>query len=374
MLRRAILLVLGLVLGLATGVPALVAQGPPSPSKVAEAIAALEPLRGDPKAPPEKLALLGVLYLETGRPAEALAVLEPLARAPGANARVLLHAGRAALATGDETKGDDFLTRSVAAAPDSPARRELGLLRGGQGRNEEAYELLCPWCSEHQEDLEACRGAVALALRLDRLAEAEELLAKLPRERPGVRLLWVELLLRREDGPGALAMVEPLLAKHPPVMAADVTRVAADAYLRNGRPGDAVALLTGKAGQDPRLALLLGRAHFQTGDPERALGALAPFAAPLAASPSPAPGSGSGSGSELGLLLEYGRVLVTLGRAAEAVPVLIRLTEWDPAEAQGWQLLGQALAMSGRRAEAEAALAEFQRLARARDDAAEPRP
>ena len=90
-------------------------------------------------------ALLGVLYLEVGRPQEALHRLGPLADRHEADAAVLYNAGRAAGAVGQTATAESFFERSLALVPLSQAGRELGLLHGHQGRTFEAYRLLRPW-------------------------------------------------------------------------------------------------------------------------------------------------------------------------------------------------------------------------------------
>lgn len=325
------------------------------------AIGILEPLAGDAATSPVAKSLLGALYVETGRPADALAILAPLAEAKDADPALLYNAGRAALALGKEEAAEGYFRRSVAASPVSPAGRELGLLLGKHKKTFEAYKLLRPWALSHPDDEEARMAATLLALQLGRAPEAKKLLEGLPADEPRVRLLRGQLLLATGDPPGALKLLEPLLADHPPEMDRDVRRVLAEAYTLTGRSASAVDVLSGKVGDDPSLTVLLAQAQYQKGDVEGALATLEPWAKKLL--------DEGGVDSRVpdrrlagGIVLEYGRDLVTLGRAKEAVPVLEKATHLEPGEKQGWQLLGQALAAVGRRDEAKEALARFQKL------------
>src|SRR5215210_3783006 len=119
------------------------------------AIALLEPLEGKKDAHPAVLSLLGTLYLEAGRPKESLALLGPIAES-GAAGPVILHtAARAALAAGQQAKAGTYLEKAVEKAPGSSAARDLGLLRGSEGRIDESYRLLFPWVKAHPDDQEA---------------------------------------------------------------------------------------------------------------------------------------------------------------------------------------------------------------------------
>src|SRR5258706_14970927 len=96
-------------------------------SDYAGALALLAPFRNDPGASARVLSLLGVLYLETGKPADALAVLKPLADPVTAEPAVLYNAGRAAIALGQPKVAETYFARSMKAAPQgSPGMRELG--------------------------------------------------------------------------------------------------------------------------------------------------------------------------------------------------------------------------------------------------------
>lgn len=348
--------------------PAAQAPGPPplsqhgrgalarlQQSDLPGAIATLEEAAGE--ATPADLALLGTLYLEAGRPGRALQVLGPLAEAEGADAAVLFNAGRAALRLGQQGAAASYFERSLALAPDSPAGRELGLLRGGHGETVEAYRLLRPWALAHPDDVEARVAAAAAALILERPLEAEPLLQGLPEENPRIALLRGQLLLEKGDPPAALAIFEPLLATSPPEIAGDLRRLAADAYIDVGRSAEAVRLLAGSA-DDPRAALLLAEAQHRTGQAAAAVATLEPFARGILEGPPQAP-------AELvpQLALDLGRMLAAAGRPAEALPYLEHVTRLDPENSVAWKSLGDALVAAGRRDDAVQALQRFRELA-----------
>ncbi len=335
--------------------------------QIEPALVLLEAIRKTGEAPPQALAVLGALYLETDRAPEALVVLEPLAAAADADPAVLYNAGRAAAATGDPRRAVDYLWRSVQREPASPARRELGLLLGRLEQHQEAYASLRPWALAYPGDHEARRAAAVLAVELDRPLEAEELLAGLSEDDPGVRLLWAQTLLRKSDPLGAIGYLKPLLnqtnGKTPAALDDDVRRTAAAAYVLIGEAGRAVELLREHA-DNPGTALQLSSAHFQSGDLEQALATLEPFAPNLAGAQARAPWTAL----DQELILEYGRLLSTAARHQEAIPYLRLATQLQPERAPAWQALGQALAAAGQRAEAQAALQRFAQLNQAKTD------
>lgn len=321
------------------------------------AIELLEEGRDAGAATPVDLALLGTLYLETGRASEAMATLGPVAGSAEADPAVLYNAGRAALAVGLQETAIGYFERSVQQAPGSPAARELGLLRGAQGQITEAYRLLRPWAMQNPDDLEARLATLAAALQLGRPSEAEPLLEGLPEDDPRIRLLRGQFLSLTGDLPGAIEALEPLAESLPAEMRGDVLRLLADNYIDVGRAADAQGLLDGRVGQDPRLALLLAEAQYKEGETEAALTTLAPFAEPIltlerATGP-----------IVFQLALNYGNSLATAGRAADAVPYLELATRLDPQDQLGWKGLGDALRRLGRRDEAVAALEKFRSLA-----------
>jgi predicted Zn-dependent protease len=359
--------------------PAFAQTPPPAPpdntvveiqgENLEEAIKALEPLRNDPKAPPQQLALLGVLYLETGRIKEAQAILAPLADPPSADPAVLYNAGRAALAAGQREKAETYFERSVAKAPGSPSARELGFMRARQERSAEAYRLLRPWAMAHATDLEARIAAALLALQFERLPDAELLLSDLPQNHGGVRLLWAQLLVLKGQGAAALEMLQPVVEKHVPEMEADLARTLGDAYLLNGQAAEAIKALEGKVGRDPRAALILTRAYDQNGDPENAYKTAGPFAESLLAAAKA--GNAPSGPYAAGLLLEYGRLLLAAGQGAKALPALERVVVLQPDQKLAWQLLGQAHSAAGDKEKAQKALANYQALTAAELPAAE---
>jgi Flp pilus assembly protein TadD len=323
------------------------------------AIATLEPFRTDPRTPPPALALLGALYLEAGRPGDTLAVLEPLVQAEEADPGALYNAGRAALALGREEAAERYLERSVEREPDTPAARELGLLRGRQGQLAECYRLLVPWAQQHPDDQEARLAAAHAALALSRVPAAESLLSDLPQSDPAVRLLWGRLLLLKSDPHGAVATLKPLVASGaPPAVELDARRMLAEAHLVLGDSASAVALLEGRAGDDPAVALQLVRAQYQSGDLDAALATLAPFAPALQAGAPSLPAALRGL-----LAAEYGRLLMAASRFDEALVHLRTATDLRPADKEAWLALGQTLGALGRMDEAQATLARFDELA-----------
>lgn len=322
------------------------------------AVELLEPFRERSETPPQVLSLLGILYLESDRPREALEVLSPLTGIEPPQPAVLYHAGRAALAVGELQRAEEYLERSVALEPGTPAARELGLLLGRRGRIAEAYRLLKPWAETHPEDRDARLAAALAAVRLERLPEAEQLLSDLPQDNPRVRLLWGQLLLKRGEPYAAIATLKPLNGAAGEA-ARDAMGTLADAYLAVGESENAVELLQRLTAEreDVALVLKLGQALYQGGELEEALRVLAPHAAALLESEAPEPSVAAG------LAREYGRMLVAAGRHREALPYLRLAVDREPEEKQGWQALGQALAATGATDEAREVLQRFQELA-----------
>ncbi len=334
------------------------------------AIAVLDPLRDAPGASPVALAMLGALYAEIGLPEDALAVLAPIADGEQADPAVLYNAGRAAVQMGRFEQGERYLVRSVAQVPVSPAARFLGLFLGGRGRILEAYQLLGPWVDANPGDEESRRAAAVCALRLRRVPEAEKLLDGLPPDDAPAALLRGELLLQKREPAAAVALLEALADTLPPALEVDWLQLLTSALLETGQSAAAVELLEGRHLAHPKLSLSLARAHYQGGEPAAALVALEPLAGQIleaAASPEAVAGPLAAA-----IVLEYGRLLVAVDRPADAIPALERAAELDRWSAEAWQLQAQALAATGRRPEAEAALARFRELSEARERASVP--
>jgi tetratricopeptide (TPR) repeat protein len=326
---------------------------------LAAAIKKLEDLRKQtPVASPPLLSLLGTLYLQANRPQEALAVLKPLADAPNAEAAVLYNAGRAAYALKQKELWISYLKRAATMAPNSPAARDLGLVFMRQGQVVEAYSLLRHWSMANPQDSEARIAAASLAVQLERPTEAEELLLNLKQDDPAIHLLRGRIQVQKGDGPGALALLEPLLAKHPKGMDLEVRRSLAEAYLLANRPADTVKVLTGKTGNHPALVLLLGRAQHRSGNAAGALATLKPLADKL-----PADASAVGDPRPAaGIAVEYGSLLVEGGRAAEGLPLLEKATHLYPASADAWLALGKAYDAAGRKADAAKARTQAEQI------------
>jgi len=321
------------------------------------AIAKLEELRASGDAPLPALATLGALYVETGRPQEALEVLAPLAEADNAQPAVLYNAGRAAAALGDLELAARYLHRSSKMMPNSPAGREFGLLIARQGFDEDAYAFLRPWALQNPDDTEARLAAALIAVRLERAPDAEQLLSDLPQDDPGVRLLWGQVLLIKGDPWGALSYLKPLLDDSPAAMETDLRRSVAKAYIAVGEASSAIEMLEGRVGDDPSTALQLSLAYYQSGELEAALATLEPFAETVLDSDAE-----TAPRLLIEVALEYGRLMVLVGRREESIPFLRFATRHSPERAQAWQSLGQALAAAGQIEEAQVALARFQEL------------
>ncbi|HKV10367.1 MAG TPA: tetratricopeptide repeat protein [Thermoanaerobaculia bacterium] len=328
---------------------------------LAGAVQKLEPIRRDASANPRLIALLGTLYLQVNRPQDAFDVLKALADAPEADPAVLYQAGRAALLVGQTPIGNQYLVRSLEKEPSSPAARDLGILMSRTGKVVEAYSLLRPWVLRNPTDADARILAASLAVQLERPEEAEQMLSGMPENDPALQLLRGRVRVQKGDGPGALALLKPVLANHPANVDLEVRRAAAEAYLLAGQPAEAVKLLEGKTGSVPSLVLLLGKAQHKAGNTAAALATLKPLADKLPDDPAkvgdPRPA--------VGVAVEYGSLLVAGGRAAEAVPVLEKATRLFPGSRDAWQGYAQALDAAGRKAEAQTARAKTEEIAKA---------
>ena len=320
----------------------------------------LKAIEKDPAVTPPLLSLVGALYLEVGRPKDALAVLKPMADPEDSQPAVLYNAGRAAVAAGDVDTGRIYLTRSVIKQPDSPAARDLGLLTAKEGHVVEAYSMLRPWALRNPSDLDARLMAANLAVQLERGDDAIQLLSGLPDTDPAIRLLHGKALVLKKDGPGAVALLKPLLVQHPEGMDLEVRRSLAEAELAAGQPAEAIRLIDGKAAGRPALVLLLARAQRQAGNAAAATATLKPLADKL-----PADANTIGDPRPMaGIAMEYGSLLVDGGRAAEAVPFYEKATVYHPRNPDAWKGLAKALDAAGRKADAQKALAQAAEMAK----------
>jgi tetratricopeptide (TPR) repeat protein len=369
-------LVLTSILALALLVPSLPAQTKPSPpspqvekaiqsalekaqsGNLQAAIAVLEPLN-KPGTHPAALSLLGSLYLEAGRPKEALALLGPIAETDAAGPLILHNAGRAALALKQTAKAEKYLARAMAKAPDSLAARDFGLLLGSEGRLGESYMALRPWALAHPDDTEARVSAAYDAVELERVPEAAELLQGAPDDNPRVRLLRGRLQLMQQKPREGIGLIEPLLQNGPPELNLSVRRYLAEGHLALGDSAAAIELLKGRLGDDPSLAILLGRAYYRAGDTAAAITVLEPFARNLLAGD---PGSASERSLMADLALEYGQALVAASRWTDAIGALSRATQLSPDKLQGWQLLGRAQLAAGQRDDANRSMERFRQV------------
>jgi Flp pilus assembly protein TadD len=248
----------------------------------------------------------------------------------------------------------------VIKEPASPATRELGMLTARQGRLVEAYSMLRPWVLRNPSDLEARLVACNLAVQLERGDDALQLLSSLPDSDPAIRLLHGKALVLKKDGPGAVALLKPLLASHPPGMDLEVRRSLAEAQLLAGQPAEAIKLIDGKTAGRPALVLLLARAQRKAGNAAAATATLKPLADKLPANadaigdPRPA----------AGIAMEYGALLVDAGKPAEAVPFYQKSTGYYPRNPEAWKGLARALDAAGRKPEAQKALAQAAEVAK----------
>jgi len=319
--------------------------------KTAEALPRLQALDKDPAAPPPVHAMVGVLYLELGKAQEAMATLKPLADPEDAQPAVLYQAGRAALALGKVDVAKVYFTRSVLKEPASPAARELGLLTAKDGKVVEAYSMLRPWALRNPTDPDARLIAATLALTLERPDEAAELLVGQSEKDPAIQLLQGRVRVQKKDGPGAVALLQPLLANHPKGLDLEVRRNLAEAQMLAGKPAEAVALLQGRVAEHPALILVLAKAQRQAGNAAAALATLKPIAEKIPNDPNtlgdPRPAAGIAG--------EYGSLLLEGGNAAEAIPYLDKAARFSPRNAEAWKTLARGLDAAGRKDEARSA-------------------
>jgi tetratricopeptide (TPR) repeat protein len=335
---------------------------------VAGAVQMLESRRNELKVP--ALSLLGALYLQANRPQDALAVLKPLADLEGANPAVLYNASRAAAAVGQNENARTYLIRAALQAPASPAARDLGFAMMREGKVVEAYGLLVPWVLRNPQDGDARLMAASLALVLERPDEAEGLLAGLPADDPAIRLMRGRALAQKGNGKEAVALLKPLLDKHPQGMDLEVRRALAEAYLAAGEPAQTLQLLQGHTGNHPGLVLLLGRAQRRSGNATAAMATLKPLADQIPADPAKI----SDPRPAVGIAIEYGSLLIEAGRAKEAVPYLEKATTLHPQGQEGWKTLAQALDAAGRKDDAQKARAKAAEIAQAAARPAAPPP
>ncbi|MES1245273.1 MAG: tetratricopeptide repeat protein [Acidobacteriota bacterium] len=333
---------------------------------MAGAIAILEGLRKEGVAEPHHLSLLGALYIDQGRVAEGMAILKPLAAPPEADPAVLYNAGRAALIMRNLPEAQAYFERSVAKVPMSPASRELGLLLSRQGKVVEAYRYLRPWSLSDPNDLEVRLIAATLALRLERPAEADEILAGLPEKEPAIQLLRAQARIQRGDGKGALAILQPIEKDHPEGLDPEVRRTVAEAHLAANDPGAALKVLDGHTDGRPSLLLLQARAQRLSGNSQAATATLKPLVAQLPDDPKligdPRPAAG--------VAVEYGRLLLAAKDVQGAVPMLEKATRLYPSSREAWEVYAEALTAANRAQDAATARQKAKEIA----DAAAARP
>jgi Flp pilus assembly protein TadD len=333
---------------------------------VAGAVAILEALRKEGTAEPPHLSLLGALYVEQDRAAEAMAILRPLAAPEDADPAILYNAGRAAQMMRNAPEAQRYYERSVAKVPMSPATRELGLLLSRQGKVVEAYRYLRPWSMSDANDLEVRIIAATLALRLERPAEADEILSGLPEKEPAIQLLRAQARIQRGDGKGALAILQPIEKDHPADLDLEVRRTMAEAHLAANDPASAIKVLDGYAAGHPSLLLIQAKAQRLSGDSKAAMATLKPLADKIPDDPKvlgdPRPAAG--------VAVEYGRLLLAGKDVQGAVPMLEKATRLYPSSREAWEVYAEALAAAGRAQDAAGARQKAKEIA----DAAASRP
>jgi tetratricopeptide (TPR) repeat protein len=122
----------------------------------------------------------------------------------------------------------------------------------------------------------------------------------------------------------------------------------ARALVDAGKPAEAIARLQALDAADPRVAHLLGVAHYHAGDTARAIAVLAPVEGALPA----------GSPEQVEATQVLGLCLYLAGRIEQAVPHLERTRAALPANADIAYVLGMALVKTGQQAKARAVWAD----------------
>lgn len=306
---------------------------------LAGAIAALEPARREPDPPAVVIDALGALYLEAGRAADALAVLAPRTEGPGADPVVLFNAARAALALDRPGDAERWLRASVAEAPVSRAALLLWELLDAGERHREAAEALRPLAEgtaaaaveRDDPDLAAeiaLRFGRSLAAAGDPAAAAaplERYVRLRPDDESGWRRLGEALLEaeRYDEAREALARAQELAERD---RAADLERRAEEA--------------AGEGGFDRWMGEAAERRA--AGDLQGSLAALREAVRSAPRDPRPR-------------MLEI-RLLVTLGRTAEALPRTEELAALTGESPEALYLRGMTRLAAGDPAGAEADL------------------
>lgn len=333
---------------------------------VAGAVAILEGLRKAGTAEPHHLSLLGALYVDQGRVAEGMTILKPLAAPEDADPAVLYNAGRASMVMRNLAEAQTYFERSVAKVPMSPASRELGLLLSRQGKVVEAYRFLRPWAINDPNDLEVRIIAATIALRLERPAEADEILSGLAEQEPAIQLLRAQARIQRGDGKGALAILAPIEKSHPENIDLEVRRTVAEAHLAANDPASALKVLAGHVEGRPSLLLLQAKAQRLSGNSQAAMATLKPLIPQIPDDPKligdPRPAAG--------VAVEYGRLLLASKDVQGAVPILEKATRLYPSSREAWEVYAEALTAAGRAQDAAAARQKAKEIA----DAAAARP
>lgn len=243
----------------------------------------------------------------------------------------------------------------------SAESRDLGIRETKAGRYREGYALLLPGVVSNPDDHEARFYAALSAAYLGRTFEAADLLAGLDEGDPKVQFLWGKLLLDKGDPRGAIEALEPMVGAASAELDLEIRRLLARAFMAAGQADRAVRLLEDRVGDDPSLALELALAKYESGDIQGASDLLAGDA--RAALDRLQRGEQAPVDPlVLGLIYEYGRILVAAARHEEAVDYLEASVQLAPECKQCWQQMAQAYAASGRRQEAQTAQHRFEAI------------
>lgn len=325
-----------------------------------EAIQLLEGQREATGLPDGAQGILGTIYLAAGQPDAAYRVLQPLALEESASHLVLTSAGRAAFAIGQVDEAEAWMRRAVALAPESDTAQQFGIYLGGEGRFEEAIQILRPFVAAHPEDHGTALALAMAALKIGAMEDASRALERLPVDGPAANMLRSELALQRGEPYRARELLESAWESRPPGLDLDFRRLLGEVYVTTGEAQRAVEILRGFESTQPGLALLLSRALYQTGDAQAAADVLEPHVQTLWAIDE------SSSEAQIvlavGIATESGRALVALERASEAEDALRLAARLLPSDAETWNVLAHALIALGKTKAAREAAARYHDL------------
>jgi tetratricopeptide (TPR) repeat protein len=300
-------------------------------------------------------ANLGAVLVRLGQYEEAVRSYDTALQINPQLMPVLFNLGVAHYRAEQYAKAAETLNRFLTAQPDSwQAQQLLGLALIELGRDADAVPLLeavLQANASHQEDVSVLFGLGLAYLRLKRgdVMAIGERLAASQAGLPFAHLLRGQKYLAESDFQHAVEALE-VAAK----LTDDLPRLHFSlgvAYLRTGRNADAIRAFTRERQRLPRDYWTLYYLAFLY-DAESQFD-FAREAAQLALAQQP-------RSADANALL--GKVLLKLGKAAEAIPPLELAVAQNPAEANLRFQLARAYQQSGRRQEAAREFAEVQRL------------